>query len=135
MNIFVYGTLMNPDIWFKVTKENNSFKKTVINNYSRSKLKGELYPGIFKKTGSNVIGKIYFDVSSHAISKLDIFEGERYERTKVDTIVENKSVNAQTYVLTSKFHYLLTMEEWNYEEFLNSGNDQFQNSYLGFKMI
>jgi gamma-glutamylcyclotransferase (GGCT)/AIG2-like uncharacterized protein YtfP len=135
MNLFVYGTLMLPEIWFKVTKEDVSHDKALLEGFFRSKLKGEVYPGIFKKSGYSVDGVIYYDVSILAIKKLDIFEGERYRRIGVTVNINDKSVSADTYELSTNFHHLITGEEWNLEEFIRSGNDHFKKNYLGFKII
>lgn len=135
MNLFVYGTLMLPEIWHKVTRENKSHEKALLNGFFRSKLKGEVYPGIYRKNGCSVNGLIYYDVSHFTIEKLDMFEGERYRRIKVNATVNGQSVQTETYVLSTNFHYLITEEEWNLEEFIRSGNDHFKNNYFGFKII
>jgi gamma-glutamylcyclotransferase (GGCT)/AIG2-like uncharacterized protein YtfP len=137
MNLFVYGTLMLPEIWFKVTKEDSSHDKALLGGFFRSKLNGEVYPGIYKKNGCSVDGVIYYDVSILAIKKLDLFEGERYRRIRVSVYVnvKNQSVPADTYELSTNFHHLITGEKWNLEEFIRSGNDHFKKNYFGFKII
>jgi gamma-glutamylcyclotransferase (GGCT)/AIG2-like uncharacterized protein YtfP len=135
MDIFVYGTLMLPEIWFKVTKEKNDCDRALLNGYSRSKLIGEVYPGIFEKKGCAVSGIIYYNVSCFAVNKLDIFEGEKYRRTKVVVNIDNKIDRAETYVISAKFQHLITEDKWDFEEFLRSGKDHFQNNYFGFKVI
>jgi gamma-glutamylcyclotransferase (GGCT)/AIG2-like uncharacterized protein YtfP len=135
MNLFVYGTLMVPEIWHKVTKEDRSHDKALLGGFFRSKLKGEVYPGIHKKSGCAVDGVIYYDVSVLAIKKLDLFEGERYRRIRVSVNVNDQFVPADTYKLSTHFHHLITGEEWNLEEFIRSGNDHFMKNYLGFNII
>jgi gamma-glutamylcyclotransferase (GGCT)/AIG2-like uncharacterized protein YtfP len=135
MNLFVYGTLMLPEIWHKITKEDRFNDKALLSGFFRSKLNGEVYPGIHKKNGCFVNGVIYYDVSNLAIKKLDIFEGERYRRIRINVNVKNRSIQADTYELSTNFHHLLTGEEWNLEEFIRSGNDHFMKNYFGFNII
>ena len=135
MNLFVYGTLMIPEIWHQLTRENNPRDKASLDGFFRSKLKGEVYPGIYKKKGRSVDGMIYYDLSPSAAKKLDMFEGERYRRVKVRVDVNGKSVQAETYALSENFHKLITDEEWNFEEFIRSGSEHFKNNYFGFRII
>jgi len=126
---------MLPEIWFEVTRENNSYSKALLDGFFRSKLKGEVYPGIYRKIGRSVDGLIYYDVSPFAIEKLDIFEGERYQRIKINVTVNRHSFQAETYELSTAYHYLITDEKWSLEEFIRSGNDHFKDNYIGFKRI
>lgn len=47
-NVFAYGSLMFPEVMFKVTKGQYQSAKAVLRNYTRKQVKNQVYPGLTK---------------------------------------------------------------------------------------
>ena len=63
---------------------------------------------------------------------LDTFEGEYYERKEVELLVENKKINAYTYVLKEAYYDLIDSKVWNDALFAQEGIQSFLEGYKGF---
>lgn len=136
MNLFTYGTLMVPSIFFAVTGQHRPAHEACLPGYARFCLKNEVYPGIIPSPGHRTNGIIYFDVDKPGIRKLDIFEGDYYLRTPVRvTTKDGKTHDAQTYVIKDQYRHLLSKKQWDIETFNNNYNNEFRNKYSGFSAI
>ncbi len=134
INLFTYGSLMCSDIMYKVAGCELQFSEALLNNFYRSKIRNEEFPGIVPKPGCMVAGVIYFDLSLEAIKRLDIFEGELYGRQEEAVITENhQPITAMTYVIQPQHRDLLTNEEWSFTDFLADGKKKFEKTYFGFQ--
>lgn len=134
-NLFVYGALMYEEVWNRIVT--GEFKKTdgVLSGYRRLAVKDEEYPGLVK-AGGWVKGCIWYDVDTQNLGKLDIFEGEYYERIPL-VAVDDKSndVVVDVYCFRKKFLYLLESHEWDVKKFEKSGLKKFTSRYLGFSRL
>lgn len=134
INLFTYGSLMCNDIMFAVAGCRTSSRNVILNDFYRSKMRNEEYPGITPRTGTQVDGVLYFDLSDEAIRRLDVFEGEYYDRQDVQVYSEDLGmIDAMTYVVKARYSHLLTGVEWSFAQFLNTGKPKFVDAYLGFK--
>lgn len=107
-NLFTYGSLMCKDIMLQVSEENPKYEKALLHGFFCSKIHRETYPGIFRDGEHTVDGIIYYDISPEALTKLDNFEGEYYQRTEI-TVRCSSSIEmpAATYVIKAQYHHLL----------------------------
>ena len=136
INLFTYGSLMCSDIMFKVTAHQLEFTQANLSNFFRSKITEKDYPGIIPQPGTLVPGVLYFDLSTEAIHRLDVFEGEMYQRQVVEVLDEkNVPATAMTYVIKPQYAHLLTGEEWNFADFLSIGKEKFKETYFGFQDV
>lgn len=136
INLFTYGSLMCSDIMFRVAGCKTDYTQASLNNFFRSKIQNREYPGIVPHHGARVSGVLYFDISTEAIERLDVFEGEMYLRQKVEVINdENNSVTAMTYVIKPQYLNILSDKEWSFDEFLAGGKEKFEESYFGFQKL
>ena len=136
INLFTYGSLMCRDIMFKVADCRVDSDQAILHNFFRSKIQNEEYPGIAPRPGAVVSGVLYLGLVPEAIHRLDIFEGELYERQEVEVMSENHgSARAMTYVIKPSYRDLLTGENWSYGYFLAVGKEKFKATYLGFRAI
>ncbi len=134
INLFTYGSLMCSDIMFNVAGYNLQSSQAQLNDFFRSKISNEEYPGIIAQPGSVVAGVLYFDLPDEAIKRLDVFEGEMYRRQKEMVITgEQQHIAAMTYVLKPQYRERLTGEEWKFSDFLADGKKKFEKSYFGFQ--
>ena len=135
-NCFAYGTLMCADIMRKVTGNHFSHSDAKLKDYQRYALKQQVYPAIIKQTGALVCGVLYYDVPQNVWLRLDDFEGDMYARVTVKVKCSNaKIIDAETYVIRPEFQHLLGRPNWDLDEFIRTGKNQFENTYLGFDEI
>ena len=136
VNLFTYGSLMCSDIMLHVSGQAPENNRAYLDGYFCSQLQTEPYPAIVPQVGDQVEGKIYFDLDTTAINKLDTFEGEYYTRETVRVLSENKEpVTAMTYVIKPQYYHLLTKTPWSFKDFLHSGKQIFLAQYVGFSKI
>lgn len=134
VNLFTYGSLMCNDIMFAVTGYRVESGKAILNNFYRSGLHNEEYPGITPDSGSHVDGVLYLNLPETVIERLDVFEGEYYFRRNVQVYSEEfGDIAAMTYVIKPQFSHLLTYTEWSYSQFLEVGKKKFEKKYFGFR--
>ena len=120
MNLFAYGTLMEPRLLEHITGLSPVSKAATLSGYQRFAFRGESYPGIISAhKRESVTGVLFFDLSALAWKYLDGFEGSIYERLAVfvDTNT-NSEIEAQTYVVRREFQHLLAESDWDFAEFL-----------------
>lgn len=133
MDLFTYGTLMSPDIMARVAGCRLASLPARLTGYKRSLVRNEVYPGIAQAAGHAVDGILYLEVPDVAIRRLDAFEGEMYERLEVYVTTEGgQPRSAMTYVFRSAYRHLLTDLSWDYQTFLKTGKERFENGYFGF---
>ena len=119
-NVFVYGTLIFPEIVFSLTNKKFLMKDAILKGYKRFKVndphREQKGPALIEEKGGEVRGKILFDVDKDTIKILDKFEGESYEKKKVFVSVNGKKVEAIVYLGTN-FNKDFLHGEWSEEEF------------------
>lgn len=134
INLFTYGSLMCIDIMTKVAGCQADSSPARLNNYFRSNIRDREYPGITPRPGTMVTGVLYLNLSSEAIQRLDVFEGELYQRQFVEVVTEHQGIlKAMTYVIKPRYSDLLTDEEWSFDYFLAVGKKKFEETYFGFQ--
>jgi gamma-glutamylcyclotransferase (GGCT)/AIG2-like uncharacterized protein YtfP len=140
---FFYGTLMAPKVLHRVchgpslplsTTQNNQLitRPALLKSFRRHRVLQADYPAILPSENSTVRGTLVSGLTDGDIWRLDIFEGDEYDRQKVkvrvlddegDVTVEpteeqlGAEVEAETYVwIAGKQH--LEDREWDFEEFV-----------------
>jgi len=133
---FAYGTLMCEDIMEEVTGCRHAAEPGVLKGFWRCTVKGEHYPGIIPREEREVPGIVYRDVSQKAWRRLDEFEGDLYERRKVQIMLpDGENLWAETYVIRPEFASRLEPVDWDFERFLKNGKSQFRRFYRGYGAI
>ena len=135
-HLFAYGTLMCEEIMLAVSGRRLTGIHCLLRDYERATIQGEVYPGIVARPGKVVEGVLYSDVPEAAWERLDIFEGEMYQRSVIRVELEDGTLReAQAYVLKPEFEHRLSASPWSLEEFLRSGKERFEAQYLGFEAL
>jgi gamma-glutamylcyclotransferase (GGCT)/AIG2-like uncharacterized protein YtfP len=133
LNIFAYGTLMIPSVMHAVTARHFRSQKAILRDYARFRVKGESYPGIIPVTDAITEGIVYFNGNEFSLEQLDTFEGDLYERTRIRVETQEKEIlNAQAYVIQSKYLGYLSRKEWDVKEFIKKDLEMFLMTYSGF---
>ena len=136
MNLFVYGTLMDPEIMTSVAGEVGNGQAARLSGYVRRRVSGELYPAIVPQPGSVVDGLLYARLSPAILEKLDCFEGKDYlRRTVLVELAEGRRVAAQVYVFADKCRDRLSNEDWNLKAFRKDWKAGFVKSDQGFVSV
>ncbi|KAK3679639.1 hypothetical protein LTR78_000014 [Recurvomyces mirabilis] len=138
---FFYGTLMAPEVLHRVCHGSSSPDNPIFQTHNlkshpailpvhrRHRVKGADYPAILPHSTSTVRGTYVTGLTDADIWRLDIFEGNEYERRKVkcrllttvgdsigDGNVEGEIVEAETYIWIAGAK-ALEEREWDFEEF------------------
>lgn len=83
MHIFIYGSLMFPQIWQRVVHGSYRSAPATAHDLIRLALVDDIYPGMVARAGEQVEGVLYFDVDAQDVAALDAFEGCEYERAEI----------------------------------------------------
>jgi gamma-glutamylcyclotransferase (GGCT)/AIG2-like uncharacterized protein YtfP len=135
-NLFAYGTLMCDDIMGEVSGFRLSHTTGTLKGYTRRAVKGEHYPALLPDDKDRVEGVAYLDVPESAWHRLDRFEGEMYERLRVEiTLGSGATLHAETYVVKPEFLIRLEPHGWDFAEFLGTGKTSFQRHYRGYRSL
>ena len=119
--LFVYGTLLFPEIVQDLTGKTFDTKDATLKNYTRARVceDGEplRYPGITSAPGKTVKGKILCDVDEESLAIIDAWEGGKHYTKKILPVESGgKEVTAIVYVWNPAFVSLLG-GTWNPEDF------------------
>ena len=105
--LFLYGTLMFEPVWNRVVGGRYKAAPASISGWKRLRVIGEEYPALVP--GSGIIhGVARFDIEPDDVRLLDIFEGDYYERSRCEIVMENdQQCNGWTYVFREEYQHLL----------------------------
>ena len=133
MHLFVYGTLMIPEVMRRVTGQSFQAKEGILRGYARFLVRDETYPGLMPFPDVETEGVVYYDLDEDAVRLLDLFEGDMYERVEVNVEAEDHSwVEAETYIVRPRQRKRLTAKSWDEDEFRTRHLAAFLRDYPGF---
>ncbi|KAI9740468.1 MAG: hypothetical protein M1834_005048 [Cirrosporium novae-zelandiae] len=156
---FFYGTLMAPTVLYRVlyglspspsnptstTTSKLHSVSALLQNYTRHRVIGCDYPAIIPSEekildAEGVRGTLVSGLSKRDVFRLDVFEGEEYERRDVDvrvlpssvsqTPTNTKTIKAQTYIWIDP-KTRLEDREWDFEEFVREKLGRWEGSSSG----
>lgn len=139
---FFYGTLMAPKVLRRVcygpharetaTSTAITVRPALLQSYRRHRVLGAEYPAIVPHKSSTVRGTLVEGLTDGDIWRLDIFEGDEYERKKVSVRVITSeeqgtgepseeqlgdAIQAESYIWNSRKDQLED-KEWDFDEFM-----------------
>jgi gamma-glutamylcyclotransferase (GGCT)/AIG2-like uncharacterized protein YtfP len=83
-NVFVYGTLMYPQVLHALLNRVPSKSKAAIHGYKRYKIKGQVFPGVIPATPEcKVEGVLLKELTPEDMVVFDEFEGEEYYKLPI----------------------------------------------------
>ncbi len=125
IDLFCYGTLQSPMVMKAVTGQIFPGKKARLDNWVRYRVSQSEYPGILPQNKAQVPG-VLFTVDEELLTKLDEFEGEKYERIEVTVTLEDGSTRpAQVFAIRREYRHLLSQDSWDFDRFLEKGLARF----------
>lgn len=130
---FAYGSLMWADIMARACGRDFASEPASLADHRRHPVRGQDYPGLQTAPGAVVPGRLYRDVDAAAWRRLDAFEGEEYERVRVDVMLAGgASVPAWVYRIRPEFAIRLLPGDWDVAAFEREGRERFIARYAGF---
>ena len=152
---FFYGTLMAPPVLHRVIHgtsrpsaeeaSRTTFTPALLQEFRRHRVAGCDYPAIRPHAGSTVRGSLVSGLEAIDLMRLDIFEGDQYDRrdvkvrvlkgvgleesmsehsngrggevTKQEDAQQGEEVETETYIFREVYWDDLETEEWDFEEF------------------
>lgn len=132
---FTYGSLMCADIMQAVCGRPVAGEPVVLPGHVRHPVVGEDYPGLVEAAEGSVTGVLYRGLDAAALARLDVFEGEQYERVEVLVEFAGARVPAWVYRFRPEWRHLLLPGDWDFEAFLRAGKARFEARYMGFDRI
>lgn len=133
---FTYGSLMCDEIMSMVCGRPCRGEPALLAGHQRQPIRGEDYPGMVVRDGSQVQGQLYRTLDAAAFARLDAFEGEQYERVRCEvTLPDGTDISAWTFLFRPSHQHLLLPGEWDFDIFLRHGRQRFIARYKGFGQI
>lgn len=113
MNLFTYGTLMDPAVWARVARENCVTRHATLAGYEARALSGVTFPGLIEAPGAITEGLLYLNVSREAIDRLDAYEDNFYMRVPVPVLLDDgTALEAEVYVMMPDQRAIVLPERW-----------------------
>ncbi len=134
-HVFTYGSLMFPQVWNRVVRGKYNAQRVALKGFERKCVKGEEYPVIHPALDSWALvqGVLYRDIGEDDLQRLDIFEGEYYQRRTGMVISEGGYEEpAQVYAVHRDFTHIIDDRPWDVEHFKEHGIRRFLEMYGGF---
>lgn len=135
MHVFTYGTLMFDVVWSQVVRAPYRSTPARLVGFRRCKVRGEAYPCLLPGNGT-VDGRLYFDIHSADLERLDRFEGPQYER--IQPFCHTKgglSIPAAVYLWKKEFRHHVDPAPWLLTDFKRQGLRRFLAAYRGFDRV
>ncbi len=112
-NLFIYGTLIYPQVWKGLIRRPHRQAAATLRGHQRRHIGGESYPGMVPCKGSQVEGRIVFDLRDAELRRLDRYEGKYYERRRVTVqLADGSAVTAFTYLFRRRYRNRLSNRVW-----------------------
>ena len=139
---FTYGSLMWVDIMARVCGREAASLQAMpawLAGHARHPVVGQDYPGlIVQPDAAPVQGVLYPELAPAEFERLDAFEGEEYERLRVEVALQDPATGAGptawawVYRFRTEFAHRLAPGEWSVEAFEAQGKARFCARYVGF---
>lgn len=128
-DVFVYGTLMVPEVLQLVLGRVPLGIEATLAGYKRHALLDEVYPAMVTETEATpvpqVSGRLLRELTDSELQKLDAYEGPMYGRVTAPVVTEEGNGLAFAYVLHDEFRHLLTANDWDPQTFLRRDLQRF----------
>ncbi len=133
-NIFVYGSLMFPEIVEALTGRQIEMVDAVLDGYKRYQIfdgdEPRSYPAIQKTEGESVTGRILLNVDEEDLQILDYFEDVGYDRKTERVVIDGVEVEVEVYTWPEDLGREINGElkgEWGERQ-----SEEFRKKYLQY---
>ena len=112
-HLFAYGTLMLPEMVQQLLGRAITSVPGTLYGYACYEVKHQIYPAIIAVDGAKVSGLVYENILEIDLKKLDQYEGDMYDRTKVTVqLSDGTDILCQTYICKVEYHSYLLNKLW-----------------------
>lgn len=113
MRLFCYGTLLFPEIMYRVSGTRFEGVEAVLEDHACYVLKRRPFPGMIPERGGVTAGVVYTGIGTRHLQRLDAYEGELYVRRRVCVSSrEGRPLQAWTYLVAPARRALLSGTRW-----------------------
>lgn len=102
MDVFVYGSLMFPEVIRAVTGVEPEYEEATLEGHARRCVRGERYPAVEAAPGASVSGRVYLGLPVDALAILDEYENVDegvYVKARLPVrTADGRTLQAQVYV-------------------------------------
>lgn len=132
MNLFVYGTLMFPEIRAAVGGQRLAAVPALLPGHRREGVRGEAYPAIIRDPRASVTGCLLRGVGRPALRRIDAFEGPEYVRRihRVHLLDADgrpgRTAIAACYVIAPSEAHRLDGRPWDPRDFVERHLDRYR---------
>jgi len=117
-NLFVYGSLERAEVLHALTGAHFTARAAVLEGHRRGRISGEVYPGIVEEAGAHTRGVLYRDLDAVSLTLLDAFEGDLYERRRLQVRLSTGGrVAAHVYVVPRAHAHRVSRAHWQPRRF------------------
>ncbi len=131
--LFVYGTLLAPEIIHAVIGRVPKSQPCTLSGYARFTVRQQVYPGIIERAGGLVDGALYRGIRAEEWQQLDEYEGSLYVRRSVrvvfDDVFEPSPVAAGCYVVPRESASALSTDPWDFGQFMREHRAGFRDTW------
>jgi gamma-glutamylcyclotransferase (GGCT)/AIG2-like uncharacterized protein YtfP len=132
-SIFVYGTLLLPEIQRRVTGREFTAREARVEGFVRRRVAGETYPTAVAQPAGELVGAVLTGVDAAALRALDEYEGADYERIPVVAhLADGTPWRAWMWLLRAAASHHVGDEPWDLETFVEHHLAAFRQAYRGF---
>lgn len=123
-NIFVYGTLMAPEVVQTLIRRLPAGQKASVEGFACHPVQKYVFPGLIEDASATTNGIYYEGLSVSELKRLDWFEDVEYTRKGVPVRLENQETrHTQVYLWANPIHELHLDTKWDYERFRRTNLD------------
>lgn len=126
-HVFVYGTLLFPEILEGLTGRSFQTHNAELKNYKRMQVAEGDYPAVVEAEGEYVKGKLVMNVDARSAEVLRFYEGDDYDCKTLEITIDSKPVKASVFVWKQDVT-LLADTDWSFNHF----RQNFLNDYLKY---
>lgn len=131
-HLFVYGTLMVPEVALKICGRVPT-EKALITNHQSFKIYIDndvlFYPALVPVQGINTEGMVFRDISDEELKMLDAYEGNEYKRKLCTVETATGTIDAWCYLWFGGAAYELR-DSWSIDWFITHFLDDFMAGSL-----
>jgi len=117
-HVFVYGTLLFPEILTGLTGRTFTEVAATLPGFRRMQVKFGDYPAIIKADETDVQGKLILDVDARSLELLRFYEGDDYDCIEAEVQLDDQKVRALVFVWKND-RKLIAEPDWNPDKFKN----------------
>lgn len=100
-----------------IGKHECTYNHAILSDHVRQRLPNLDYPGLIRREGSSVAGIVVSGVTDEQLDRLDLFEGDEYQRKAVEVrlVASTAMIACQAYIYMDPNTVLA--ESWDFQEF------------------